>query len=147
MNRERYERLVELFKTKQYFVDLRTLTLWSNICQYKPHKKKMEPTIKVKHNKKRAYVRVVINTKRYEYEMHEIISVWVGINVIEQKCYFIDGSRLNYHPSNLMWHDKNINPAARGEKCGKHKLTVKDVEEIRMAECPKHNTKIKLLKK
>lgn len=137
MNRERFERLVTLFKERKYFVTLRDLSIWTNICQYKPHKKKMNPVIK----ENRAYIRLVVDGHRYEYEMHEIISVWTGAFVLDMKCHFRDGNRLNYHPSNLYWHDKSINPAAQAGR----KLSAKDVEEIRKAVCPKHVTKQKPL--
>lgn len=140
MNLERYERLARLFKEKKYYVLLKDLSVWSNICQYKPHTKKLSPVQKGD----RRYVRLTENNVRFEYEMHELISVWCGIFVLDTRCNFIDGNRANYHPSNLYWSD-SINLATRGEKHARCKITDKQVKEIRRAEIKAHDTRNKPL--
>lgn len=140
MNQDRFERLVNFFKSKEYYVDLKTLSIWTTKCQYKPHKKKLIPCIKIKNGKQREYVRLTDGVKRYEYEMHEIISVWAGGFVIDKKCYFIDGDRSNYHPSNLYWHDKSENPNQKG-KTRFTKEQIKTIKEVKF----KHNDRSKPL--
>lgn len=125
MNGERFERLVKLFKEKKYFVVLRDLSIWTNVDVKKPNKRKMKPVIKIN----RAYVRLTDGLKRYEYEMHEIISVWIGAFVLDRKCYFIDGNRLNYHPSNLHWHAKDKNPGR------KTRFTKEEILKIQNFKC------------
>lgn len=136
MNAERYERLKRLFENKIYFVRLKELAIYTTINKRGEPVTKLNPIIKISKQGIRKYVRVTENKKQYEYDMHEIISVWCGIFVIDKNCFFKDGDRTNCHPSNLYWHFRDENPNTKG----KGKISYKQAIEIRKAICPMHKT-------
>jgi len=139
MNITRYERLIEIFKSGSHQVDLRNLQVISNIAQTSKNKKPviMIPSVTTKN---RLRVRISYKGKRYEYELHEIISVWLRKYIVDMNCIFLDGNPHNCHPSNLYWTDKNggQRPDLMGEKHGNSKLTKQQVEEIRKIEFSKN---------
>jgi hypothetical protein len=48
----------------------------------------------------------VVTVKSKQYSMSEVIGTWIGMNVIDNSCFFTDGDSENYHPGNLMWLSK-----------------------------------------
>lgn len=138
MNLERYERLVRILKSGNYKVDITNLGIISYISRHLKNKKYiyLKPVI----NRKGVMYRLVENKKRYEYRMHEIISVFLNKYIIDMVCNFIDGNNHNIHPSNLYWTDKKggsrINVS--GSKSSNSKLTKEDVIKIKEAKFSKN---------
>ena len=132
MNRVRYNRLIEILNTGNYKVDIKKLCVISNISK----KSKGQPMIPFITTKNRLRVRLTHKGTRYEYELHEIISVWMRKCVVDMRCIFLDGDPHNCHPGNLYWSNMKggKRPDLAGEKSNLAKLTKKQVKEIRIAE-------------
>lgn len=92
MNYKRYEFLMESFE-QGYKVDLKNLILIS----------KTGRTLSITLHKKRTPI-VTIRSK--QYSITEVIGAWMGMNVIDNYCFFKDGNVNNYHPGNLIWASK-----------------------------------------
>ena len=86
--------------------------------------------------------RFVINGKRKTYGVHEIIAVAGGYNIIGKDVDHINSNKLDNRLCNLqvLSREDNVRKANKdglcmpnkGEKNGSHKLTLKDVENIRL---------------
>jgi hypothetical protein len=76
---------------------------------------------------------------RCEYEMQEVIAVWLGKCIVDMRCTFLDDDNSNYHPSNLYWSNKKggKRPELTGEKHARAKLTRKQIKEIKNIELPR----------
>ena len=102
MNRQRYNRLVNIFNDGLYKVSKEL-----DVISMPKHNRTKEIILKYKLTKQnRLRYRLTYKGKRYEYEGHEIISVWYRKCVVDMICLFKDGNPWNIEPSNLYWTNK-----------------------------------------
>lgn len=129
MKIERYNRLIKILNSKDYRVDLKNMNVISVISR----KSKNKPITPIITKSNRVRIRMTYNGTRYEYELHEIISVFLRKYIVDKICLFKDGNALNCHPSNLAWTDrvggKRVDLAGKRSKIAK--LTKEQVKEIR----------------
>lgn len=89
MSGERYVFLIESFK-QGYKVDLKRLVVISKYTR----------DLSITKHKKRT---PVVTIRGKQYSITEVIGTWMGMDVIDNYCFFKDGNVENYHPGNLIW--------------------------------------------
>jgi hypothetical protein len=89
MSYERYRFLAESFQ-QGYKVDLGKLIIINKFGR------QLSIT---KHNKRTP----VVSIRSRQYSVTEVIGAWMGMDVIDNWCFFKDGNTQNYHPGNLIW--------------------------------------------
>jgi len=129
MNIERFYRLVSILDSGNYEVDLKNLQVISKTKGSKSYNKPMKQEVT---NAGRLRIRLTYNSVRYEYELHEIITVKLGKYIVGMRCSFIDGNNKNCHPGNLYWSDKAGGRIIINRKKSKSvKISDEDVKFIR----------------
>lgn len=132
MKHERYKFLVKCF-SEGYKVDLRRLVVVN----------RKGKDLSTTNRGKRA---PAVSLKGRYFSITEVISTWMGMDVIDNYCFYKDGNSSNYHPSNLIWADKVEGNKWSSQNCNhpNKKLDYKKVKFIRNVKLENGLTRKKL---